>query len=135
MLPSPRASAGLLCVAAALALAGTHAPAAVAAGFGEAGALNGLVEGQSETTTSTPTTTNVKSSEPTNSDTLILLVLGAAVLLLMGIAFVIVRDARNVAPASDGELLEARSAHRSAAVLRRRRARAKAARRQRKRNR
>ena len=59
----------------------------------------------------------------------------AAVLLLMVIAFVIVRDARRVAPVSDSELNEGNSARAQAARMRQRRAKAKAARRQRKRNR
>ncbi len=60
-------------------------------------------------------------------------VIGA--LLLMGIAFVIVRDARRVAPATEGELVEGSTPRHSEAALRKRRAKAKAARRQRKRNR
>ncbi len=54
--------------------------------------------------------------------------------LLGGIAFFIVRDARSVAPVVDG-LAGAGSAQERAARLRKRRAKAKAARRQRKRNR
>jgi len=54
---------------------------------------------------------------------------------LVGIALVIARDARRVAPAGDAQLSEARSARDTAARVRRRRAQAKAARRQRKRNR
>ncbi len=94
-------------------------------------------EGQTEaTTTSTTSTGETKSAtEPSNSKRTILLALGAAVLLLSGIAFVIVRDARKVAPAGDSDLLEGRSARDQAAQLRKRRAKAKAARRQRKRNR
>ena len=58
-----------------------------------------------------------------------------AVALLVAIAYVIVRDARRMAPAGDPQVAEARSAHDSAATLRKRRAKAKAARQQRKRNR
>ncbi|HEY2216414.1 MAG TPA: hypothetical protein VGH21_02895 [Solirubrobacteraceae bacterium] len=61
--------------------------------------------------------------------------IAVAIVLLIAIASVIVRDARSVAPASDPQVAEARSAHDAAAVLRKRRAKAKAARRQRKRNR
>ena len=57
-------------------------------------------------------------------------------MLLSGIAFVIARDARRVAPATDADLAEARVRRRDPAVtLRKRRAKAKAARQQRKRNR
>ena len=56
-------------------------------------------------------------------------------LLLVGIVFVIMRDARKVAPATTGELLDGASSRRSEAAMRRRRAKAKAARQQRKRNR
>jgi hypothetical protein len=56
------------------------------------------------------------------------------VLLLGAIAFLIIRDARGVAPVSDPQLAEARSARDSAVALRKRRAKAKAARRQRKQN-
>jgi len=65
----------------------------------------------------------------------VVIALVAAVALLIAIASVIVRDARKVAPAGDPQIAEARSAHDSAATLRKRRAKAKAARRQRKRNR
>jgi hypothetical protein len=58
----------------------------------------------------------------------------AAGLLLSVIAFVIVRDARRIAPVTEAEL-SGRSARDQAARMRQRRAKAKAARRQRKRNR
>ena len=51
------------------------------------------------------------------------------------VRFVIVRDARRVAPANEADVIEARSAHDTAVRLRKRRAKAKAARQQRKRNR
>jgi hypothetical protein len=57
----------------------------------------------------------------------------AGLLLLGGIAFLILRDARSVAPA--GEMLSGNSVQERAARQRKRRARAKAARQQRKRNR
>ncbi len=57
----------------------------------------------------------------------------AGLLLLGGIAFLILRDARSVAPA--GEMLSGNSAQERAARQRKRRAKAKAARQQRKRNR
>ena len=57
-------------------------------------------------------------------------------MVLLGvIAFVIMRDARRLAPATDAEMAERSSASDSAVALRKRRAKAKAARRQRKRNR
>lgn len=120
-----------LCLTALLALAGT--PAAVAARLGSGSGFSELTEEKPEET-KTATTGNTTNSEPTNSHTTILLVLGAAVLLLGAIAFLIIRDARGVAPASDPQLAEARSARDSAAALRKRRAKAKAARRQRKQN-
>jgi hypothetical protein len=90
------------------------------------------------TTASTTATTTgeTNSTEPTNSKSTVLIGLAAAILLLVGIAFVIARDARRVAPAVEGEdeLAEARSARDRAVMLQKRRARAKAARQQRKRN-
>jgi hypothetical protein len=119
-----------------LALGGLLAPAALAANLGGGNAFSELTQGQQESTTTTPkTTTSTTSREPTNSRTVILLALGAAVLLLSGIAFVIVRDARRVAPAGDTDSLERGSARDSAATVRKRRVKAKAARQQRKRNR
>ncbi len=102
------------------------------------GALSELTQGgQEETNTSTTRTTSTTgtSSSNTNSKSVILLALAAAALLLAGIAFVIVRDARRVAPASEADVIEARSAHDTAVKMRKRRAKAKAARQQRKRNR
>lgn len=121
-------------MAAILALAGATAPVAGAATLNPGGSFDELTERQAETTTTSSTPTRV-ANEPTNSHTTILLALGAAVVLLSGIAFVIVRDARRVAPASDGELIDSRSARSATLRLQRRRAKAKAARRQRKRNR
>jgi hypothetical protein len=60
---------------------------------------------------------------------------GAAIILLCGIGFVIVRDARRVAPAAEFEAAAGRSARDNAARQAKRRAQAKAARQQRKRNR
>lgn len=86
----------------------------------------------SETSTSTSTAaTGTKAS--VDSTTLVLAGI-AAVVLLGGIAFMIVRDARSVAPVSDGPA-GGISASDRAAQLRKRRAKAKAARRQRKRTR
>jgi ABC-type nitrate/sulfonate/bicarbonate transport system permease component len=121
-----------------LALAGAVAPATRSASVEGEGAFNELANPAQQETTPTTTTASTASTESTptsNSRTVIVLALGAAVALLIGIAFVIVRDARKVAPAGEGQLAEPGSARKSAARLRRRRARAKAARRQRRRNR
>jgi len=83
-----------LCVAALLALSLAPAWAAAAKSLGSEGAASKLTEGSSETsaaTTATTATTATKESEPHNSRSLILVVAGAAVLLLSGVAFVIVR--------------------------------------------
>jgi hypothetical protein len=55
--------------------------------------------------------------------------------LLLAIGWVIVRDARRVAPAGEADLLDRGSARDTAARMRKRRAKARAARQQRKRNR
>jgi hypothetical protein len=136
---SRRLAACSLCLTVAMVLAGLTAQSATSAGLGGGNALTELTQGQTETTASTPTTTGTTSAETTNSDSnshlMLLLGVGAAVVLLGGIAFVIVRDARRVAPAGDADSLERGSSRGSAGQLRRRRAKAKAARQQRKRNR
>jgi hypothetical protein len=95
-----------------------------------------LTQGEPEET-GTPKTasTTSRTSQATNTNGVLLLGLGAAVVVLAGVAFVIVRDARRVAPADETDVIEARSAHDSAVRLQKRRAKAKAARQQRKRNR
>ncbi|HYM54484.1 MAG TPA: hypothetical protein VES97_03920 [Solirubrobacteraceae bacterium] len=139
-----RAAACSACVALVLALACSIAPAAFSAKSGEGSAFGELTKGQSETTTPTPapatptkgrTTTNEVTTEATNSRTLIILGIVAAVLLLSAIVFVIARDARRMAPAGDPDLIERSSAREQAVKLQKRRAKAKAARRQRRRNR
>ncbi len=114
-----------------------------AAGAGAAGESTGSSEafskltgkGEEEPTrTQTTATTASSSSSGALSMGVLLPIFVVAVGLLAGIAFLIVRDARNVAPAGDG-LGDARSSRDQAARLRKRRAKAKAARRQRKRNR
>ena len=99
--------------------------------------LNELTNAPPEQTQTTRTTTSTKSSESggSTSRTLILTALGAAVVLLSGIGYVIVRDARRVAPAGDADLDATRPGRDNATRIRKRRARAKAARQQRKRNR
>jgi len=111
----------------------------MSAGLGAGNSLGELAQQPETPTTPKTTTTGTTSTETTNSDSnsrlLLILGVGAAVLLLGGIAFVIVRDARRVAPVGDADALDRGSARDSAAQLRRRRAKAKAARQQRKRNR
>ncbi len=119
----------------ALAFAGAYAPAAMSAGTLGSGALSELTEGAQTTTTQAATTATTASDSTTNSKSVIILALVAAFALLIGIAFVIVRDARRVAPVSDSQLSEGGSTRDSRARFQRRRAKAKAARRQRKRNR
>jgi hypothetical protein len=127
----------LLLAAGLIACAGASAGNAMAAAP-EGSSLQQLAEqeGQTETaTTATTSTSSSSSSESNNSHTTILLAMAAAVVLLSGIAFVIVRDARRVAPATETEVAEARGGRNDAVMLRKRRARARAARQQRKRNR
>ena len=130
------------CALAILALAGASAaPAALAAAAPTSSnnSFNELVQKAQQTTptTSTATSSTSSSSESStsNSKALVFGALGLAIVLLIGIGYVIARDARKIAP--EGELHGGESAFtRDPAVrLRKRRARAKAARRQRKRNR
>jgi hypothetical protein len=88
---------------------------------------------QEENTTSTNTTAVSASSSGASTSTILLTGGLVAIAVLGGIAFFIFRDARSVAPVSEGPL--GGSARNSAAQMRKRRAKAKAARRQRKRNR
>jgi beta-lactamase regulating signal transducer with metallopeptidase domain len=120
----------------ALAMGASAAPGALPP-TSTGNAFNELTESQTESgkAATTATTSRSASSETTNSQTLIILALVAAVLLLVGIAFVIARDARKVAPAGEAELAAGMGSRDWAARQRKRRARAKAARRQRKRNR
>jgi len=112
-------------------LLGQCAPAALGGGS----SFSELTEGQTETTpTETTATTTTSAASASNSKGTILLAGAAAILLLCGIAFLIVRDARSVAPAGDGLLGKGGSGHDTAAMMRKRRAKAKAARRQRKQN-
>lgn len=94
---------------------------------------------EEEATKSAATTpANGKQETETNSSipgTLALLGVAAIVVLLGGIAFVIVRDARSVAPVADGGASGGGGSRNPEVRLRKRRAKAKAARRQRKRNR
>jgi hypothetical protein len=109
-------------------------PATSLAAVGGSGAFSELTEGQTETET-TPTTTTATTTETSSNTGSVLVIAGGAALLLLGaIAFLIMRDARRVAPAGDGLLGKGGSGHDTAAMMRKRRAKAKAARRQRKQN-
>lgn len=152
-----RSRLGCLCVVMALllSLSGAGASAALAAsaplkpnGGGAVGganttpegangnAFNELSQGGGQPETQTQSTENrIATTPPKNSKKTVIVIVIAALVVLVAIAFVIVRDARRVAPAGDPQLAEARSAHDSAATLRKRRAKAKAARQARKRNR
>jgi hypothetical protein len=129
-----------LCGALFLALVPASAAAAAASGAGGS-AYNELVGGGAQE--QTPTTPAKTSTTPTsatttsgsNSKTAIFLAFGAAAVLLVGIGFVVMRDARKVAPVGDGPVSSGRPGRDPAARLRKRRAQAKAARTQRKRNR
>jgi hypothetical protein len=135
---APRRSALLVaCATLALALSWTLPGAAWPANLGSGNSFNELTkraEGEA-TTTQTATAPASNSSSTSNSSSLLLAGGGVAIVLLGGIAFVIVRDARRVAPAGEGKVADGASRGNSAARMRRRRARAKAARQQRKRNR
>jgi hypothetical protein len=129
---SRRALASLsLCAILALAFA---APATTLGALGGSNAFSELTEGRPETTQTETTATTASTEAASNSSSVLVLVLGAAVLLLAGIAFLIVRDARSVAPAGDGLLGKGGTGRDTAAMMRKRRAKAKAARRQRKQN-
>jgi hypothetical protein len=132
-----RSHAARLAACALLTLAcGGFAAAPALSAAGESGAFNELSEAAQQQQTQTQTTATTGSTgSTTNSKKTVFIGLGAAAVLLLGIAFVIVRDARRVAPAGEGQLSESGSTRDSAAALRKRRAKAKAARRQRKRNR
>jgi beta-lactamase regulating signal transducer with metallopeptidase domain len=137
--PTLRRAASLsLSILLTLALCAFVSPAALAATSTGGNAFNELTEGRSEATTTTTASRashGSTSETATNSQTVIILALVAAVLLLVGIAFVIARDARKVAPAGDPELTAGVGSRDWAARQRKRRAKAKAARQQRKRNR
>ena len=122
-----------VCAILALALA---APATTLAALGGSSAFSELTEGQTQTeTAATPTTATGTTAESTSNSSGVLLIAGAAALLLLGgIAFLIMRDARSVAPAGDGLLGKGGSGHDTAAMMRTRRAKAKAARKQRTQN-
>jgi len=132
-----RRAAALLTVL-VLACGALLAPAgALAAESLEPNSFNELSEKASQETTPTETTSSTKTeeSESKNSSKTILIAAGAAIVLLAAIGFVIVRDARRVAPAGAEDLVEGKRGHDPAVRRRNRRAKAKAARQQRKKNR
>src|SRR5262249_45058722 len=91
--PTPRKLAGALgaCLLLALALAIATAPAAPAAGL-EEGAINelrGRVQQETTPTQTTPTTPSTESSSSSNTGTLIVLATGVAIVLLVGIGYLI----------------------------------------------
>ena len=133
----PRAAAlAVLVLLACSLLAPASAPAAGNIEGGNSfSELSQKAQQQEETTTKAKTTNAGTEGETHNSSKLILIGLGVAAVLLVGIAFVIMRDARRVAPATAGELAEGKRGHDPAARRRNRRAKAKAARAQRKKNR
>lgn len=135
-----RTSACLLAAIVLLTLMALHAPMARAASIEGGNAFNELSQKAQQQTTPTETTATSETgvtttTQATNSTKTIFIAVGVALVLLVGIAFVIVRDARRVAPAGDVEAIEARAARDTAVKLRNRRAKAKAARSQRKKNR
>jgi hypothetical protein len=132
-----RLSCALAILTLGLAALSTAAPAALAASAAnDSNAFNELTSGgQPSTPTTTTTSESSSESSNTNSKTLVFGALGLAVVLLVGIAYVIARDARRVAPAGEAHGGESAFTRDPAAQLRKRRAKAKAARRQRKRNR
>jgi len=137
-LPTPRASLAVLAVFAAL-CGCLLAPAGAAASSIEGGnsfsELSQKAQEEEPRSTSKTSTTSTESSESHNSSKTLLVGLGAAVVLLLAIGVVIVRDARHVAPAGAEDFTEGKRASDRVARRRNRRAKAKAARRQRKKNR
>jgi cobalamin biosynthesis Mg chelatase CobN len=116
--------------------AGSAGSAGTSEGLGTSGALSSLTKGGGEEEAIAPTspTASTSSSSSGVSTSVLLPIFIVGAILLGGIAFFIVRDARSVAPVGDA-LAGGGSAQDRAARLRKRRAKAKAARRQRKRNR
>lgn len=141
--PDRAAGACLLAVAALLCCSWAFAASgARAAGFEGSNSLNELSqqaessegEGSSSETSTSKTGTEKESSSTGKSA--IFIGAGAALLLLLGIAYVIVKDARRVAPAGVSDDFQDGPRGRDRAVeMRNRRAKARAARRQRKKNR
>jgi hypothetical protein len=125
---SPISVCGCAAVAATLALA------APAAGVEASNFQRELVNPAPETTTTTKSTAATQGSTYSSGlSGVLILGVAAGGLLLAGIAFVIVRDARSVAPVVEGASM--RGSRNPQARLRKRRAKAKIAKRHRKKNR
>ncbi len=130
----------LLVLAAALAVGGACLPALAQAELSSGSLTELATKAQQEEESAAATTAKLPANEKREAESplpgpLVLLGVGAAVALLLGIAFVIVRDARSAAPVAEGALSSGGGARSAEARLRKRRAKAKAARQQRKRNR
>lgn len=140
--PRPNARPMLLALfASALLAAGPLAAIANAEGSLGGSSLTEQAESQSQKSTTTSKSASESGKESTtessNSSSIILLGTIVSIVLLVGIGFVIVRDARRRAPVTDAELdaAEARVKHDRSAQLKRRRAKSRAAKQQRKKNR
>jgi hypothetical protein len=136
--PRPRAVAATLLGTLLLSLGATAGAGAAAVEGGNAfSELSQKAQEEPATTATTATTALGTEKEPGNNNKTILIGIGAAIVLLLGIGYVIVRDAKRVAPAGgdEAELSERRSARDLAVQQRKRRAKARAAKAQRKRNR
>ena len=116
---------------------GAAGTGSTSAGLGSSESLSKLTEGggEEEATTQTTATTSATSTSSGTSTSILVPIFAVGGLLLGGIAFFIVRDARSVAPAGDGLGGTGNAAQERAVRHRKRRAKAKAARQQRKRNR
>jgi hypothetical protein len=133
----PRPAAALLVLLALASFSVAMPAAAGAAGVEGGNAFNELSEKAGEATTSTETTATTKTSEnePRNSNKTILIGIGAAVVLLIAIGYVIVRDARRVAPAGPDDVGEGKRGSDPGVRQANRRAKSKAARQARRKNR
>ncbi len=123
-----------------LTVAGVCLPAIAQAELSSGSLTELATKAQQEEEAKTATTANLPANEKRTAESplpgpLVLLGVGAALVLLLGIAFVIMRDARSAAPVPEGGISSGGGSRNAEAQLRRRRAKAKAARQQRKRNR
>jgi hypothetical protein len=136
MTPIRRAALALCAVLALVGSAGL--PAIANAELSASGGIQEYInkaQQQQETTATTATVASEKETASSSiSSSLVLLAVAAAALLLGGVAFVIIRDARSIAPVAEGSASGTGSRN-AEDQLRRRRAKAKAAKQQRKRNR
>ncbi|HEY1688293.1 MAG TPA: hypothetical protein VGF95_05450 [Solirubrobacteraceae bacterium] len=136
-----RRSSIFLCIIALFAFAGSvGVQSALGAELSTGPSLNNYLESEPEGNAEAELTEqeeeaneHAKSSSSKGPSVLVIGVI-AAVVLLFGIAFLIVRDARKVAPVAEGPAGGGMTAEARAAAVRKRRSKAKAARQQRKRN-